>query len=255
MCPLPEGSPTNVVGVSENANGLPPANWYPDPRDPTQQRYWDGQSWTVQTRPVEAQAHQPSVADPAATAVVSQEPSQPSVTTPGLAPEAQQSGGATSASPVGGQVGGEQTATSVTSPTVDEAAAAVQAAEAANFAVAAEAALAGAAATASAAQASMAESVNAEAATAVLSTTSQLPGHRVTGVLGVVCGIAVRPMGTASDREALSAVRQDALHQLQLEAVARGATAVVAVQFDTVMNPDGSAELAAYGTAVITEAA
>jgi hypothetical protein len=27
-----------------------PAGWYPDPRDPSQDRYWDGERWTAQTR-------------------------------------------------------------------------------------------------------------------------------------------------------------------------------------------------------------
>ncbi|HEY5708138.1 MAG TPA: DUF2510 domain-containing protein [Solirubrobacterales bacterium] len=27
-----------------------PAGWYPDPRDPAQDRYWDGEQWTEQTR-------------------------------------------------------------------------------------------------------------------------------------------------------------------------------------------------------------
>ncbi len=28
-----------------------PANWYPDPQDPTLQRYWDGNAWTEHTAP------------------------------------------------------------------------------------------------------------------------------------------------------------------------------------------------------------
>lgn len=27
-----------------------PAGWYPDPRDPSRDRYWDGEQWTPQTR-------------------------------------------------------------------------------------------------------------------------------------------------------------------------------------------------------------
>lgn len=30
---------------------MPDANWYPDPTDPTRQRYWDGEGWTHDTRP------------------------------------------------------------------------------------------------------------------------------------------------------------------------------------------------------------
>lgn len=30
----------------EGENGLPPAGWYPDPRDPSARRWWDGAAWT-----------------------------------------------------------------------------------------------------------------------------------------------------------------------------------------------------------------
>jgi hypothetical protein len=30
---------------------LPPAGWYSDPEDPSQQRYWDGSSWTEHRTP------------------------------------------------------------------------------------------------------------------------------------------------------------------------------------------------------------
>lgn len=29
---------------------MTPAGWYPDPRDPSRDRYWDGERWTQQTR-------------------------------------------------------------------------------------------------------------------------------------------------------------------------------------------------------------
>ena len=35
---------------------LPPANWYPDPEDPGQQRYWDGAQWTEHRAPAAASA-------------------------------------------------------------------------------------------------------------------------------------------------------------------------------------------------------
>jgi hypothetical protein len=28
-----------------------PAGWYPDPQDPSQQRYWDGSAWSAATQP------------------------------------------------------------------------------------------------------------------------------------------------------------------------------------------------------------
>lgn len=33
-----------------------PAGWYPDPRDPSRDRYWDGEQWTAQTRRRQAQS-------------------------------------------------------------------------------------------------------------------------------------------------------------------------------------------------------
>lgn len=35
---------------------LPPAGWYADPDDATQQRYWDGSAWTEHVAPAAAQA-------------------------------------------------------------------------------------------------------------------------------------------------------------------------------------------------------
>jgi hypothetical protein len=37
------------VGYAGVPQGMPPANWYADPSDPGQQRYWDGRQWTDQT--------------------------------------------------------------------------------------------------------------------------------------------------------------------------------------------------------------
>ncbi|GAA4624872.1 DUF2510 domain-containing protein [Cellulomonas oligotrophica] len=53
-----------------------PANWYPDPHDPAQMRYWDGQRWTehvsqgppvIQSQASSAQPVQPIRAEPAPT--------------------------------------------------------------------------------------------------------------------------------------------------------------------------------------------
>lgn len=54
----------------------PPAGWYPDPGDPTEQaeRYWDGSAWTQQTRPRPA----PAAAPPAPMA-----PTAPPIAPPG----------------------------------------------------------------------------------------------------------------------------------------------------------------------------
>ena len=42
-----------------------PANWYPDPQNPTLQRYWDGSAWTEHTAPAAGPATGPAA--PAAT--------------------------------------------------------------------------------------------------------------------------------------------------------------------------------------------
>jgi thiol:disulfide interchange protein len=42
---------------------MPPAGWYPDPEDASQQRYWDGSTWTEHRAPgVAAQPTQPTYA-------------------------------------------------------------------------------------------------------------------------------------------------------------------------------------------------
>jgi hypothetical protein len=38
-----------TAGFAGASPGMPPANWYADPSDPGQQRYWDGRQWTDQT--------------------------------------------------------------------------------------------------------------------------------------------------------------------------------------------------------------
>src|SRR4051812_27019284 len=43
---------------------LPPAGWYADPEDPSQQRYWDGSTWTEHRVPGPPPAAQPPSADP-----------------------------------------------------------------------------------------------------------------------------------------------------------------------------------------------
>ena len=39
------------LGVSSPSDGSPAAGWYPDPNGLPSDRYWDGESWTEQTRP------------------------------------------------------------------------------------------------------------------------------------------------------------------------------------------------------------
>lgn len=48
----PQGSQPQGTGAAPGQPGGPPqANWYPDPRDPSLLRWWDGQAWTANTQP------------------------------------------------------------------------------------------------------------------------------------------------------------------------------------------------------------
>lgn len=38
-------------GGAGQPGGAPAPNWYPDPRDPSLLRWWDGQAWTADTQP------------------------------------------------------------------------------------------------------------------------------------------------------------------------------------------------------------
>ena len=42
--------------MEEVSGGGTPAGWYPDPSDPTSQRYWDGARWTDNRTPGASQA-------------------------------------------------------------------------------------------------------------------------------------------------------------------------------------------------------
>lgn len=100
-----------------------------------------------------------------------------------------------------------------------------------------------------------------------LSTTDELPGHRVVGFVGLVRGNAVRARhigldilaglkgivgGEISDyTKMLAESREQALDRMVDQAVAMGADAVVGVRLTTSTVMAGAAELLAYGTAVI----
>jgi uncharacterized RDD family membrane protein YckC len=52
MSDIPVGSPVPPPG-----RHAAPGGWYPDPVDPTQERYWDGWQWSRTTRPRENASH------------------------------------------------------------------------------------------------------------------------------------------------------------------------------------------------------
>lgn len=102
-------------------------------------------------------------------------------------------------------------------------------------------------------------------------TTNDLPGYRITGVVGEVSGLTVRVRNTFSNMGAnfrtvfggeakgytklLADSRQEAVDRLKAEAAAVGANAVLAMRYDSGEIADLMNEVTAYGTAVIVEPA
>jgi uncharacterized protein YbjQ (UPF0145 family) len=103
----------------------------------------------------------------------------------------------------------------------------------------------------------------------LVTTSEQLPGRRITRVVGLVRGNAVRARHLGSDLVALlrnvvggeireytkllAESREQALDRMCEQASQMGANAVVAARFTTSMVMGGAAELLAYGTAVVVE--
>jgi uncharacterized protein YbjQ (UPF0145 family) len=101
-------------------------------------------------------------------------------------------------------------------------------------------------------------------------TTNDLPGWRITKVLGEVNGLTVRTRNVGAQIGAslkalgggelrgltkqLQESRAEALERLSESAAALGATAVVAMRYDSNELAGTFQEILAYGTAVIAEA-
>jgi uncharacterized protein YbjQ (UPF0145 family) len=103
-----------------------------------------------------------------------------------------------------------------------------------------------------------------------LATTDGIAGSRVTRMLGVVVGLAVRSRGIGGNimagldalgnsdalaeyRDLLAAIRREALARMAAEAERLGATAVVGVRFDSAEVGREMVEVVAYGTAVVLQ--
>ena len=100
----------------------------------------------------------------------------------------------------------------------------------------------------------------------IISTMNDLPGYRVTEVLGEVFGLTVRSRNVGSQLGAglkslvggelrgqtkmLIDSREQAQQRLVEEAEARGADAILAMRFDATEVGGGWQEICAYGTAV-----
>lgn len=101
-------------------------------------------------------------------------------------------------------------------------------------------------------------------------TTNDLPGYTITRVIGEVNGLTVRTRNVGAQIGAsfkalgggelrgltkqLREARQEALDRLREAAEAAGATAVVAMRYDSNELAGTFQEILAYGTAVVAEA-
>ena len=102
-----------------------------------------------------------------------------------------------------------------------------------------------------------------------MSTTDTVAGRPTVKVLGVVSGSTVRARNIGRDITALfrnvvggevseytsllAQSREEALQRMKDVAVDKGANAIVGMRFMTSMVAQGSAEILAYGTAVVVE--
>jgi uncharacterized protein YbjQ (UPF0145 family) len=100
-------------------------------------------------------------------------------------------------------------------------------------------------------------------------TTNDLPGYKITKVLGEVNGLTVRTRNVGAQIGAsfkalgggelkgltkqLTEARQEALDRLTEAAQAMGATAILAVRYDSNELAGTFQEILAYGTAVVAE--
>jgi uncharacterized protein YbjQ (UPF0145 family) len=105
----------------------------------------------------------------------------------------------------------------------------------------------------------------------IVATTENLPGHRVTRVIGQVFGLTVRTRGlggniaaafrsvaggeVASYTKLLEDTRRQAIDRLVETATAAGANAVVMMRFDSSEIGTTMSVVVAYGTAVVVEPA
>ena len=101
-----------------------------------------------------------------------------------------------------------------------------------------------------------------------LSTTNDIPGHKITETLGIARGSTVRTRNVGNDIIAAfknlvggeveqytklqADAREQALQRMIEDANSLGANAVVCVRFQTSVMMAGASELLAYGTAVKT---
>ena len=102
-------------------------------------------------------------------------------------------------------------------------------------------------------------------------TSDEVPGQRIVRCIGLVRGNTIRAKHLGKDiiaafktlfggeiaeyTKLIAESREQALDRLRAEALARGANAVVGLRFTPAEVMKGAAEILAYGTAVVLEAA
>jgi len=100
----------------------------------------------------------------------------------------------------------------------------------------------------------------------IITTTFEIPGKKITKILGVAKGNTIRARHIGRDIMALSKniiggeiktytemttqAREEAFNRMVNDAIEMGADAIVGVRFSTAMIMQGAAEMLAYGTAV-----
>ena len=105
----------------------------------------------------------------------------------------------------------------------------------------------------------------------IVTTTENIPGYRVTTVIGQVFGLTVRSRGLGGNVTAslkslvggeirsytklLEDARREAIDRLVETATAAGANAVVMMRFDSAEMGQTMSEIVAYGTGVVVEPA
>jgi uncharacterized protein YbjQ (UPF0145 family) len=100
----------------------------------------------------------------------------------------------------------------------------------------------------------------------IVTSTSEIPGKKITKILGIVRGNTVRSRNVGRDigaafknlvggeiktyTELISQARDEAYNRMINNAIAMGADAIVNVRFMTSMIMQGASEMLAYGAAV-----
>ena len=103
----------------------------------------------------------------------------------------------------------------------------------------------------------------------IIATTENLPGYKVTKVIGEIFGLTVRSRGLGGNLAAgcrtivggrggsyvklLEDARREAIDHMVKSATAAGANAVVMMRFDSSEIGQTMSEIVAYGTAVVVE--